>query len=409
MKLLSVDSIEEARVKLLDCVQGRLPGVERVSLFDAPGRILAEDVYCSGALPEFRRSTVDGYALKAADAAGAGESLPVFLSLAGAVEMGKPALIDIGPGQCAYVPTGGMIPRGADAVVMVEYCEPFDEKSLAVYQPAAPGGNVVQIGEDVQAGDILCRRGVRIRPQEAGALAAVGIAELPVFLPPVLTLISTGDELVSPGDKPQEGQIRDINTHALRALAVRSGYRVAAEFVIGDNEDLLEKTIRGALASSDVVAVSGGSSQGKKDISAEVLSRFSPPGLFCHGLAIKPGKPTILGYEEASGTILAGLPGHPVSAMMVFQTLFAWLFQTLTFQSPPFPLPARIACNIPGSPGKTTYQAVTLRRLKNSYAADPVFGKSGMISSLTRADGYIIMDRNCEGLQKDEIVLVYLL
>jgi molybdopterin molybdotransferase len=162
------------------------------------------------------------------------------------------------------------------------------------------------------------------------------------------------------------------------------------------------------MAASDVVAVSGGSSQGEKDATAAVLDRVSKPGIFTHGLALKPGKPTILGYDNDSKTVLAGLPGHPVSAMMVFKLILGYLADTLTGQTPAFPIPAQISCNLPGSPGKTTCQAVTLRREADSYTADPVFGKSGMISVLTGADGYIIIDMNKEGLQKDEMVWVHL-
>ncbi|GHU50346.1 molybdopterin molybdenumtransferase MoeA [Spirochaetia bacterium] len=408
MKLLTVDTIETAREKLLDCIQSWQLPIKRLSPLESLGQILAEDLYSPSDIPAFHRSTVDGYAVAAADTAGAGESIPVFLTLIDRVEMGKSALVPVKPGECVYVPTGGMIPQGADAVVMIEYSESFAGNSIAVYEAAAVGTGLVCVGEDLEQGSILLRRGARIRPQEAGALAAAGIIEVPVYEKLTLTLISIGDELVSPEQEPGAGQIRDINTSALYAMALESGYRVLAAQVLTDDEALLEQTVREAMAVSDVVAVSGGSSQGEKDATAAVLDRVANPGVFTHGLALKPGKPTILGYDDASKTILVGLPGHPVAAMMVFKLLLSPLLDTLSGQAPAFPVPARISCNIAGFPGRTTCQSVSLRLAGDGYIAEPIFGKSGMISTLTRADGYIIIDKNKEGLQKHESVWVYL-
>lgn len=407
MKLLTVDSVGAARDKLLECVKDWKIAVERAEIFNACGRILAQDVLSGCDVPDFHRSTVDGYAVVSKDTAGAGDTLPVFLALAGTVEMGKPAGISISSGQCAYVPTGGMLPEGADAVVMVEYSEAFDENSVALYEAAAYGQNVVYPGEDICRGDMLLRRSTKIRPQEVGALAAAGILEIPVYAPLRLTIISTGDELVSPQTVPAPGQIRDINTYALSSLAVQKGYKIVGSHVLPDEESLLERSVSEAMACSDVVIISGGSSKGKKDLTEEIVARVSRPGVLISGLAIKPGKPTILGYDAASATVLCGLPGHPVSAMMVFETLLGWLSDALTGQKLPYPVPARISCNLAGSPGKTTCQPVALEWENGEYSARPIFGKSGLITTLTRSDGYIVIDRNKEGLKKGETVLVY--
>ncbi|MDR0877221.1 MAG: hypothetical protein LBN21_04150 [Treponema sp.] len=412
MKLLTVDSIEEARIKLLNCMKDRAPVTDRINSPDALGRILAEDISADGDIPNFRRSTVDGYAVVSADTAGAGEAIPVFLKCAGSVEMGKAAGFSLHRGECALVPTGGMIPDGADAVVMVEYTEKAGDNSTAVYQSAAVGSNIAEAGEDLRNGEIFLHRGACIRFQEIGALAAAGITTIPVYAPLRITLVSTGDELIPPSAAPETGEVRDINSWALCALAARNGYQVMSQKRIGDDEALLERAVRESLASSDVVAVSGGSSQGEKDATARIFSRIAKPGIFTHGLAVKPGKPTILGFDEVTQTILAGLPGHPVSAMMVFEILFSWLARKLTHQSEPVPIPAKVPCNIPGAPGKTLYQPALLRSDDNApfaYIAEPVFGKSGMISTLTRAGGYIIIDKNKEGLKKDEDVWVYLM
>ena len=407
MKLLTVDTLAEAREKLLTKVKPISCASEKVPLELSSNRILAEDAFVSCDIPGFRRATVDGYALLASDTAAAGETIPVFLKQTGAVQMGKIAACSVRPGECVSVPTGGMLPDGADAVAMLEFCESAGG-SVAVYEAVAPGAGVAEAGEDIRFGELLLRGGTRIRPQETGLLAAAGITSVPVFSPPRLTLISTGDELVPPEQNPAPGEIRDINTRVLANLALRRGYSVVSTLLIPDNFDRLETAIREAMPVSDVVAVSGGSSQGEKDVTAAAINRTAKPGVFTHGLALKPGKPTILGWDEESRTLLAGLPGHPVSAMMVFELIFGWLHDELFNAPPPFPVPARISTNIPGSPGRTLCQPVILKLEGSEYLAEPVFGKSGMITTLTNASGYIMLDLNKEGLKKGEQVLVYL-
>ena len=413
MKLLKVDTIEEAREKLIRCVKPWPLKTENITLAaiaimsGSAARVLAGDLHASSGIPGFRRATVDGYAVLAQDTAAAGESIPVFLKQAGTVQMGKPAGFSIKSGECAYVPTGGMLPEGADAVVMVEYCEAA-AGNIAVYDAAAAGAGMAEAGEDVKKGGLLLRRGALIRPQEAGALAAAGITKVPVFVPPKLFIISTGDELVPPDQEPGPGEIRDINTSALRALASKRGYQVVMSRVLTDDEEHLKTTVAEAMGSSDVVIISGGSSQGEKDMTAAIIDGEAEPGVFTHGLALKPGKPTILGWDEESKTLLAGLPGHPVSAMLVFELLLGWLVDRLFGRAPPFPIPALLSCNVPGSPGKTVCQPVILKYNENACYAEPVFGKSGMITTLTQADGYFIINLNREGINKGENVLVHL-
>ena len=424
MKLLTVDTLDEARNKIIERVKSWPVKTEIIPLCESCGRTLADDVYASGDIPPFRRSTVDGYAVVAADTAGAGESIPVFVKQAGSVAMGKPAGISIRSGECAYVPTGGMLPGGADAVVMVEYCEQLTENSaggtIAVYGAVAPGMGMAEAGEDLRKGNLLLRRGTLIRPQETGALAAAGITNLSVYAPLDLGIISTGDELVEPEQEPAPGEIRDSNTYALKALAVNRGFRVVTARVLPDDEQRLEAALAETMALCDVAAISGGSSQGEKDLTAAVINRMAKPGVFTHGLALKPGKPTILGWDAASATLFVGLPGHPVSAMMVFELILGWIGtahrEQLTVNSGQgadmvkgsWPVLAVVTCNIPGSPGRTVCQPVMLHCEGGSYMAEPVFGKSGMIVTLTRADGYIIIDLNKEGLKKGEPVLVHL-
>ena len=407
MKLLTVDTIEEARQKLLNNTSHWKLPQEKPEIPCAFGRIIAEDLYSPLDIPGFRRSTVDGYAVIAADTTGAGESIPALLKLTGTVEMGKPAGFCLRRGECAYVPTGGMMPEGADAMVMIEYSEPFGSE-IAIYQSAAAGSYVIQAAEDAKQGGLLLRCGTKIRSQEIGALAAAGITNVPVYAPLRLCIISSGDELVSPSAVPRPGEVRDINTYALEALAKESGYLVTKTKIVKDEEDALEAAVLEGMKNNQLVVLSGGSSQGEKDMTANVFSSVAKPGVFTHGLAIKPGKPTILAYDKVSDTILAGLPGHPVSALMVFRVLFSWFIRQLTGEKEPFPVPAAINCNLAGSPGRTTYQPVILRDFDNTYLAEPVFGKAGVINTLTNADGYIVIDMNKEGIMKGDKVQVFI-
>ena len=408
MEFLKVDSVYTAREKLLSSVCGWMGAAETLPFEEACGRILAENVYAEEDIPAFRRSSMDGYAVVSGDTAAAGESIPVFLNVKGRVEMGKPAPFMITRGECAEVPTGGMLPEGADAVVMTEYAEPFGEGGVALYHGAANGENIVLAGEDAKAGALLLPKGKKLLPQDIGALAAAGVMAVSVYKMPRMTILSTGDELIAPSARPAQGQIRDINTCALTALAKKDGYLVVGRAVLPDDEDALERSIREGMETSDIVAVSGGSSQGKKDLTRQIIDRISSPGVYTHGMAIKPGKPTILGYDDPSRTLLVGLPGHPVSAMMVFELLFGWLSHEITGSEPPPAIPARITCNVPTSPGRLTCWPVRLEWTEEGISADPIFGKSGLITTLTKAGGFFIVDRDTEGLQAGRTVAVHL-
>jgi molybdopterin molybdotransferase len=329
--------------------------------------------------------------------------------------MGKSVVFGVARGGCGFVQTRRMLPVGADAVVMVEYTQ-LAGGYVGIFEPAAPGAGMVDEGEDLRKGELFCA-GTIIRPQEIGALAAAGIISVPVFVPLEISIISTGDELIPPENKPKPGEARDVNSFSLKALAARHGYRVKRSCAIADNEEAIGKLIVESMKDCDIVFISGGSSQGEKDLTASVIDRVSAPGVFTHGLAIKPGKPTILGWDEKTKTLLAGLPGHPVSAMMVFETLFGRLQEKIfgIKETYDFPVPAEMACNVPGSPGKTTLLPVMLRASQTTaggitgYVAEPVFGKSGMIVTLTRASGYVVIDLNKEGLKKGEQVFVNLI
>ncbi len=407
MKLLQVDTLQEAREKLLQAAGQVALQTETIPLAASLGRILAQDVRTEEPIPSFRRSSVDGYAVRSGDTAGATENIPVFLEIIEEVSIGKPSTVPIRPGTCAYVPTGGMIPEGADAMVMVEYTELFDPEHVAVNAAVSSGKYMVDIGEDMPAGTQVLARGTRIGPAQAGALAAAGVAQVLVYRPWKVAVLSTGDELVPVEQVPGPGQVRDVNTWALCGCVAQCGMEVAEARFLADQEEALEEAIRRMAGACDLLLVSGGSSQGKKDMTMELLDRISGGGVFTHGLALKPGKPTILGCAPQTGTILAGLPGHPSAAVTVFCLLFQWLWRQVTGQPEALPVPARMETNLASAAGKTTCLPVRLIPRGGELLARPILGKSGLITILSEADGYILVDMKREGLKKDETVQVY--
>lgn len=409
MRFLQVDTISGARERLLQEVGDNFLKMETVKLSEAYGKCLAEDIYAKENIPDFRRATVDGYAVKASDTQGAGDSVPVFLSVVGEISIGKPALREIKNGECAYVPTGGMIPDGADAMVMVEYTELFDKRDAAVYSSVSAGNGVVQIGEDAKKGELLLSRGTVLHSAQTGVLASLGKHMVKVYAPWHITIISTGDELAEVGEEKGRCQVYDINTHALYALAKEQGMTVDKAFSVKDEDEKIEQALKDALLCSDIVVISGGSSQGKKDMTADIIDKIAEPGVWTHGLALKPGKPTIVGMDKPSGTLIIGLPGHPVAAIMVFQLLLVWLQKNLRGEKEAPGVPAVLSSNIPGAAGRAVCQTVKLEKEENGYRAIPVFGKSGLMHTLTQADGYVLVEADKEGICKGETVYVQLL
>lgn len=409
MRLLKVDTLEEARRKLLDAAAGKKPGTETVSFTDSLGRIAAEDIAAAENVPGFAKSTVDGYAVKAANTQGVSESVPVFLDIVEEIQMGVMPGEKILDGQASYVPTGGMLPEGADAVVMIEHTEKFDEKSIAVYDAVSDGRNVIRAGEDIRAGSAFIGAGTLIRPQEIGVMASAGVSRLEVYRPWKVSVISTGDELIGMEEPAGAGRTRDINTYSLSASAVKYGFEVVSTAVLKDDREQIRAAIKSAMTVSDVVLVSGGSSQGEKDYTADIMDELSDVGVFTHGIAIKPGKPTILAYDGGSGTVLAGLPGHPAAAVMIFELLIGWLYRRLTGMKEPKRTVARMTENVAAAGGKATCLLLELREGSDGiYEAEPILGKSGLMTTLTRADGYAVIDTNSEGLKQGEPVAVVL-
>ena len=419
MPLLKVVTLDKAFMEISRRFSNLRPEIETVPSSDAFGRFLAAPVFSSDPVPHFARSTMDGYAVKASDTFGASETIPSLLKLIGEVEMGRVPDFEIASGETAYIPTGGMIPEGADAVIMVEYSEAMNNE-IALLVPAAPGLNILPSGHDIKAGELLFNSGRRLGPPDLGALSAAGIMEVPVFKKPSMALISTGSEIDPPGSELVPARIRDINSITIKAEAERMGYSVVSSAVVKDDRKALEEAVRRGIEESDVLFLSGGSSAGNRDFTLEVFNLMGDPGGFVHGIAFNPGKPTIL--ADAGGLPLVGLPGHPVSSFMVFRLIGRYLLHLFNGADVP-PLPwvkALLTENVHGSPGRDTYKPVYLRGMTEKegssgglpagppeYEAVPVGGGSGMITTLTRADGYMVISRDSEGMKAGSIVRVY--
>lgn len=414
MKLLQVDMVAEAREKLRKHFENKDWGQELVPLGNACGRYLAEELRSEADLPAFSRSVVDGYAVAAKDTFGVSDTIPVFLDLAGAVEMGRSCDILLKPGQAVYVPTGGMLPQGSDAVVMVEYTEKLDDRTIAVYKPVSPNGGIMNAGDDVRIGQTLYSKGHRLTAKDMGMLAAIGKDQVLVWRQPLVSILSTGDEMVPIQMTPQPGQVRDINTHALSAFVKQSGALVHRTELVKDSKEELVQAAEEALAASDIILLSGGSSAGNKDMTAEVIDSLGKPGVITHGLAMKPGKPTILGV--IGDKLVVGLPGHPMAAIIAYQVMVDHFLKRVCFgnQEEAIAIPATITENIHAGEGRETYQLVTLLGRKTAgnagtvWEAAPIHAKSGAISQLMLADGMIRIDALSEGARAGSQVDVIL-
>lgn len=386
----SVVTLEEALQRYVSTVRPEPRGEEVVPLERALDRVCAADIYASEDLPPFHRSTVDGYAVRSEDVLHASARVPSVLRVVGEVRMGELAEAEVLPGQCVRVPTGGAVPGGADAVVMQEHVR-LDGQLAYVLRPVQPGENVLHRAEDVRQGEVVLHRGTRLRPQELGLLAGLGVVELPCYLPPRVAVFSTGDELVPPDHQPRSGQVRDMNSYTLTAQVNRLGCVARFGGILPDHAQTVEEALKDAMRTADLVIASGGSSVGTLDVLGEVVPRLGPPGVVVHGIAIKPGKPTLLAFCEGRGVV--GLPGHPVSAMVVFDLLVRPVLEGMLGLREalrgPRVVPAHLVAPLAAPPDRDEFVRVKLRWQEDVLAAEPVLGKSGMITTMTRADGYV--------------------
>jgi molybdopterin molybdotransferase len=350
-------------------------------------------------LPDFRRSSVDGYAVRAADTYGATASFPAYLTCIGTIAMGTPADLSLSSGHAALIHTGGMLPDSADAVVMVEKTQPFGDSEIEILAPVAPGENVVQVGDDMAHGHILLTSGQRVRPQDIGGLLAVGITELPVVVRPRIGLLSSGDELVTPDSVPQPGQIRDINAYTLAALISEAGGDAVHLGIARDTWDDLYVTAERGLRMCDMLVITAGSSVSTRDLTRDVISALGAPGVLHHGLAVKPGKPTVLAV--CGGKPVIGLPGNPASALLVARQIVLRIIQRWFGQSEPLvgTLQAVLTANLPSAVGREDLVPVRLVRQADGWLAEPIFGKSTLIFTLVAADGLAHIPLDSAGLK----------
>ncbi len=404
-ELFNLTSIPEARRILQEVFRPELK-VEMVSLDEGMGRIAAQDIHAVEQVPNFSRSTKDGYALNAKDTYGASEALPGLLGLREEILMGEETTFTLAKGQAAYIPTGGMLPEGADAVLMIEYADLLSDDELLAFKEVASGENVVRKGEDVEVGDLLVPAGKRLRPQELGLLASQGIVEIPVYERFRVGILSTGNEIVAPEDTPKMGEIRDVNSYILRG-EVRSTGAVAKIYPVARDEyQHLYDLVALAYEENHMVLISGGSSVGTRDYCLKVLKDLTGAEPLFHGIPLKPGKPALGAAKD--GKVLLGLPGHPVSSRTVFDVLGKPLLRTEAENLWQSTVQGVLTRNVPSEAGRDDHIKVQVRKENGEIVVRPLLGVSGIVSLLTEGDGEIIIPAGTEGFPEGKQVTVYL-
>ena len=411
-ELFTLTPVQEALETLLSKIKGSAGPGETVTTETALGRTLASPVTSPESLPAFAKSTMDGYAVRAADTFGASDALPAYLKLAGEAKMGTSPDLAVEKGEAVVIHTGGMLPQGADAVVMVEHTQKSGDSEIEVSRPAAEGENVIRAGEDVREGSELFSAGHRLRPQDIGGLTALGITGVSVVAPPGIAIISTGDELVSPESNPKPGQVRDINSYTISGIAAQSGGTPLSLGIFPDNYETILNAADSALDSADVLVITAGSSVSVRDLTVRVINALGEPGVLVHGVAVKPGKPTILGMCREKPVF--GLPGNPVSAMITARLFLAPVIEKLLGSSKPAGtslgagvVRAVLNKNIRSGPGKEEYAPVRLSG-ENPRSAEPIFGKSNLIYTLVQAHGLVKVPIDSNGLHQGDEVDVFL-
>ena len=412
----AISTVEEARAALDEALATTARQTEDVDITDALGRVLAAAVVSEGPLPDFARSSMDGYAVRAADTYGATDGLPAYLKIAGEVPMGEAPAVSVGAGEVVRISTGGMLPEGADAVVMFEHAQTVGDAEVEVVRPAAPGENVVQRGDDVGAGELILDRGRRLRPQDIGALAGIGVTTVSVYRRPTVGIINTGNEIDEATVKhPTPGRVRDVNSYNLAGLVTQSGAVPVRKGIFRDEYASIRAAVEAALAVSDVVAITGGSSVGTGDLTARVINDIGKPGVIVHGVSVRPGKPVIIGV--VSGKPVFGLPGHPVAVTVSFELFIKPLLKKMSGEVDELGLwgvpdkrvvRAKMARNYSSALGREDHLRVALEKRADGLWAKPVLGKSGLISTLVKAHGTVVIPLARTGLSKGEEVDVTL-
>jgi len=407
MKLMKVTTIQDA----LEIIANEFRALETevVVLSEAGGRILAKEIISAEDVPGFNRSTVDGYAIMAEESFGASDSIPAIFDLTGEILMGAQAPA-ISAGQCYLVHTGGMLPSGADAVIMIENTELVNTQ-VHCYRQVGPGENIIRKGEDLKENQVILHEGKKIRAPELGLLASIGTVEITVYRKPLVGIFSSGDELVEyTNQNLANGQIRNCNSISLAYMVKQFGGVPLYGGILPDQQDHFIKQSQEMLENVDFLVFSGGSSVGNRDYTAITMQELGNPGLLIEGLAVQPGKPTLL--AKCNEKPVLGLPGHPISAMNIFALLGKTIISHLVGNSGELYNPsvkASISRNIPSKTGRTDYVRVKIDQQGEDLIATPIFGRSGILRTLSEANGLIIIPAAKEGLYEGEQVEIYLL
>jgi len=405
-------TVEKALELLLKHTHFKRPPEINLSIDNSYGMIISRDIISPEDLPAFDRSTVDGYAVKSSDTFGATESLPAYLVIRGEILMGEKPKFELKKGEIARISTGGMLSEGADSVVMLEHTQQADERTIEIVKPVAPGENVIRAGEDSKKDECVLKKGHRLRPQDIGALAGLGITNVWVYEKPRVSIISTGDEIVPVDRHIKPGQVRDINSYNLSGLILNAGGIPVKKGIFSDTYDTISDVFNKSLRNSDMVLISGGSSVGTKDMTAQVINDTGKPGVLFHGVSIKPGKPLIGGIVD--GIPVFGLPGHPAAVIICFEIFVKPVLENLAglkenrFDKKKITVMARITKNISSSPGREEHIGVSLEERNGEIWAVPILGKSGLITTLIKADGTAVIPLRKLGVQEGEIVEVRL-
>jgi molybdopterin molybdotransferase len=389
---------DQALTRLLEAVK-LAPQPEIIPIADALDRVTFEAIRAPASLPAFPRSTMDGYAVRAQDTFGASPSLPMYLNFIGESPMGRAPAFEIQPAQAALIHTGGMLPPGADAVVMIEVTQQSHENEIEILKAVAPGENVLRVGDDIAEGAEMLPAGHWLRAQDLGGLAALGITEVRVARRPRVALLATGDEIIPPEAEVKPGQVRDVNSFSVAGQIARAGGIPLRSGIVPDRYEALKSAAETALAETDALVLSAGSSVSVRDMTSSVIEELGKPGVLVHGVALKPGKPTILAV--ADGKPVFGLPGNPVSAM-VCADLFVipTVYYLQGCQNPPSrqSVRAKLTHNLASQAGRVDYVPARLVSREGELWAEPVFGKSNQIFTLIFADGMVIIPSDANGI-----------
>jgi molybdopterin molybdotransferase len=403
-------TLKESVKLLLDYIEFRCLSFEIVSIESAYNRITYEDILAPENLPGFKRSTVDGFAVRSQDTFGAKETMPVYLTVKGHIPMGVAPDFFLNPGEAASIGTGGMLPEGADAVVMIEHVNVVSSDLIEILKPIGPGENVIFEDEDIKEGELVIPKGHKLKPQDIGALAGLGISQIKVVKKPVIAIILTGDEIIPHTEKVTPGKIRDINSFTLAGLIDLAGGIPLKMGIVKDDYKELKAIVNKAYELADIILITGGTSAGIKDMTAQIINELGEPGIIFHGVSIKPGKPIIAGV--CNNKPVFGLPGHPVAVYICFELFVKPVINKmlgLTDKTYKPKVKAKLTKSISSQAGRRDFIRVYLEEKEGELLATPLLSKSGLIMTLVKANGILCIPEDLLGFEKDEIVEVELL